>query len=148
MITKRKLKTDDRANLFTNALIMLWVYASVSKLIIFQTFRHQLLTQHFDRDFAKALAYLLPSGELIIAVLLLFGKTRLTGQIFSALLLLIFSIYIIAILLGPENKVPCSCGGVLEYLGWKSHLAFNLTFLSVNIFAIRLTIKRKEAQAA
>lgn len=38
-----------------------------------------------------------------------------------------FTAYIIVIL-NYSSFVPCSCGGILEEMGWKEHLIFNIAF--------------------
>jgi len=41
--------------------------------------------------------------------------------------MLMFTSYIIVIL-NYSSFVPCSCGGILEKIGWKEHLIFNIVF--------------------
>ena len=46
-----------------------------------------------------------------------------------------FTVYIIMIL-NFTSFVPCSCGGVLENLGWIEHLIFNSVFIILGLLAI------------
>jgi hypothetical protein len=52
-----------------------------------------------------------------------------------------FTAYIVAIL-KFSDFVPCSCGGVLEHLGWPEHLILNIAFTVlalIGIFALDST---------
>jgi len=51
--------------------------------------------------------------------------------------MVMFTAYIF-IILNYTSFVPCSCGGVLEKLGWQSHLVFNLFFVFLAVLGIIL----------
>lgn len=130
----------------TSLLIILWVYTAGSKLMDFPDFKNQLHLQHFSETTAKILIIALPTAELITAALLATKHQKL-GLKISLILLTIFTAYIILILSGYYIKTPCSCGGVLKFLGWRLHLLFNLFFLSINILALYLlTIKERRQE--
>lgn len=112
-------------------LILLFVYAPVSKLINLADFRGQLHNQPFPHVVAAALLVLLPATELAAAGLLLFAQTRKAGLWLSTCLLAAFTVYIVLVLAGYWARLPCSCGGVLNGLSWTAHLFFNLAFLLV-----------------
>jgi len=120
----------------TSVLVFLWVYAAVSKLNSFQLFKIQMFRQAIPHSVAIFIIWTLPAAELLVAGLLLFDKTRDAGFKISAGLLGIFTIYIILILLNVFGRIPCSCGGVIQALGWKLHLVFNLFFLLLSCFGI------------
>ena len=128
-------------------LIVLWIYAAGSKLLEYNSFRHQLTLQHFPIKIEGILVWLLPAIELITALLLTSIKTVITGLYASAVLLVMFTGYIAFILTGIYPNAPCSCGGVLSMLSWKAHFGFNLIFLSINVWALyEFHQKRKEAR--
>jgi putative oxidoreductase len=128
-------------------LIILWIYVAGSKLLEYNTFKHELTMQHFPFKIEGTLVWLLPSIEILTAILLISTNTIKYGLIASALLLTIFTIYITFIITGIYNKAPCSCGGVLSMLSWKTHLIFNLSFLAINVWAIYTFYqKRKEVR--
>jgi hypothetical protein len=129
----------------TSLLIILWVYTAGSKLMDFPDFKNQLHLQHFSEITSKILIIALPATELITAVLLA-TKFQKLGLKISLILLAIFTAYIILILSGYYIKTPCSCGGVLKFLGWRLHLLFNLFFLSINILALYLFTKKERRQ--
>lgn len=122
-------------------LVLLWVYASLAKLADTTAFLRELKNQVFPKETLQLLFYLIPISELLVAGLLILKRTRTYGLLFSLVLMLIFTAYIILILYGYYDRVPCSCGGVLSTLGWRSHLIFNLFFTAVAAIGLICTIK-------
>nr|WP_199001391.1 MauE/DoxX family redox-associated membrane protein [Flavobacterium sp. ASV13] len=117
--------------------VLLFVYAATSKLMDFQHFKIELGQSPLLTAFADWFAVLVPAAELIICILILIPKFRLAG-LFSAFgIMVMFTVYIFLIL-NYTSFVPCSCGGVLEKLGWKEHLVFNLAFAGLGMLAIIL----------
>jgi putative oxidoreductase len=114
----------------------LFVYAAVSKLADFDTFRGQLANQTFPHALAAILVYALPAAELLTAGLLLAQRTSLAGLWLSLGLLLAFTGYIALVKLHYWSRVPCSCGGILSHMGWTTHLLFNLFFILLTVLAL------------
>lgn len=54
-----------------------------------------------------------------------------------------FTTYIF-IILNFSTFVPCSCGGILEKMGWTEHLIFNISFLLLAVLGIFLSTEKKE----
>ena len=128
-------------------IILLWIYAATSKLIDFPHFKYEMHNQVLFPFMQKAMIYLLPATEFIIASLLIFEKTSMTGLYLSLLLLTLFTGYIALVIFQVFRKVPCSCGGILEHMGWSAHLFFNLTYLSLMIVTLFVLKKKGGAQA-
>lgn len=124
-------------------LIVLFVYAAVAKLIDFEKFQVQIGQSPLLTAFTVPVSFLTPAIELIAALLLGMPNLRMYGLYVAVLLMSLFSAYIVAIL-KFSDYIPCSCGGILANLGWKEHLAFNLIFLLLSIFAIILLDETKE----
>ncbi|MBE5320024.1 hypothetical protein IM793_12700 [Pedobacter sp. MR2016-19] len=124
-------------------LIILWGTTAASKLGNLEEFKTELAKQVFSESLVAFLLIAVPAAELIAATLLAFNKTRLYGLIASLLLITAFALYIALILAGYFSKVPCSCGGVLKMLGWKSHLIFNLVFTAITIITLTIHLKRE-----
>jgi len=122
-------------------LILLWVYTASSKLTEYENFQKQLYNQTFNPDLAEILVWLIPAIEITTAILLAFSKTRLTGLVFSVLLMGIFTTYILLVLTDYYERTPCSCGGVLKEMGWQTHFWFNIFFLSIAILGTFLQLK-------
>ncbi|MBE5320068.1 hypothetical protein IM793_12920 [Pedobacter sp. MR2016-19] len=124
-------------------LIILWGTTAASKLGNLNEFKTELAKQVFSENLAAFLLIAVPVSELVTAALLAFSKTRLYGIIASLLLIIAFTIYIALILAGYFSKVPCSCGGVLKLLGWKSHLIFNVIFTAITITTLTIHLKQE-----
>ena len=123
-------------------LILLFLYASISKFLDFETFHHDLLNQPFPHSWTPFLVWFIPCSEIAISVLLIFERTRLLGFYASLALMGLFTIYSIAILLDFFAYVPCSCGGVIKHLTWPQHLVLNLFFLGLSISGVLIQRKK------
>ena len=117
--------------------ITLFTYAAVSKVVDFQNFKVQLGQSPLLTIFADFLAYSIPTLEIIISIFLMVPMYRIKAIYASCFLMFLFTVYIVMIL-NFTSFVPCSCGGVLEELGWKEHLIFNVAFVILGISAILL----------
>lgn len=132
-----KLITEIISMLF----VLLFVYAAVSKLLDFENFRIQLAQSPMLSAYAGWLSWIVPIAEIFIAVLLLYTNTRYIGLLASLALMVMFTTYIY-IILNHASNIPCSCGGVLEKMGWKTHLIFNIAFTLFALLAIHFHKKR------
>ena len=104
--------------------VILFLYTSISKLMDYTVFKEQIAQSAILAPVARWIAWILPISEILAAVLLFIPRWRLKGLYTALALMLLFTGYIVAIL-NFSKHVPCSCGGVLEALSWKAHLAFN-----------------------
>ncbi|QIH40297.1 hypothetical protein G7A72_16430 [Flavobacterium sp. Sr18] len=117
--------------------VVLFVYASVSKLLDFQNFQVQLGQSPLLSAFADWISFLIPIVELVICVLIIIPRFRGIGLFAAYGLMVLFTAYIF-IVLHYTAFVPCSCGGVLEELNWTQHLIFNAVFIVLAVLAIVL----------
>lgn len=129
----------NRSRLFIDVVvflfIFLFVYAASSKLSEYEKFRIQIGQSPLIEKFSSVLVWLVPGLEFSIVVLLLIHRTRLLGLYLSTSMMLLFSGYI-AYVINVSSYVPCSCGGILERLGWTEHLIFNVGFVVLGILAL------------
>lgn len=123
--------------------ILLFTYAGLMKLMDVQKFTVQIGQSPLLTDFAGVVAWGIPITELLIAGLLAIPRLRLAGLHASFSLMVMFTAYIIAILQFSEN-IPCSCGGVLEAMGWTEHLIFNIGFVMLAMTGIVLQTKIRQ----
>ena len=135
---KRKIIIE----IISSLLILLFLYASVSKWLAFRTFIGEMNNQPFPNWMTPFLVWSIPFIEVLIAVGLIFEKTRVQSFYASLFLMLAFTIYTVAILLHAFKYIPCSCGGVIRKLTWPQHLFFNLFFVGISILGIIL--KKRE----
>lgn len=112
-------------------LTVLFLYAAINKLVIYNKFHAQLAESPYLSRFASFLVWAVPSIEIVIAVLLINYKTRLLGLYGSFFLMLFFTVYIY-ILLHFAPRLPCGCGGIIEKLNWNGHFYFNLFFTLIS----------------
>ena len=116
-------------------LALLFVYAAGSKLLDFENFQVQLAQSPLLSAYADVVSYSIITIEFIVAILLCLQNTRLIALYMSLGLMTAFTIYIYLILKYSEF-IPCSCGGILEKLGWSEHLIFNICFVILAAIAI------------
>ena len=124
-------------------LILLFLYASLSKFLDFKTFTGEMNNQPLPNSWTPFLVWFIPCTEIAICVTLLFEYTRLLGLYASLLLMGLFTIYTVIILLHFFSYVPCSCGGVIKRLTWGQHLVFNLFFVALSVYGI--TLQRRKS---
>lgn len=129
------MKTVTVLNAIIALLILLFLYASVSKLLDYRTFTIQLSKTPILRGFAGTIAWLLPAVEILTVFLLLLPKHQLLGLYVSCIMLISFTIYIAAVLAFAKD-IPCSCGGILQGLHWREHIVFNCFFIILSILGI------------
>ena len=125
--------------------ILLFVYASISKLLDFENFQVQLAQSPLLSAYAGTIAPLVIFAELFIVLLLCLNKTRLTSLYGSFFLMVAFTVYIYLIL-NYSDFIPCSCGGIIEKLGWTEHLIFNIVFALLALIAIIILEKEKDTR--
>ena len=134
-------------NVIIFALIVLWVYAAVSKLSDFAHFKVQMYNQPLPGFVQTLLIYLLPLTELLVALLLIIEQSQYCGLVSSAILMFFFTGYVALALSNFFSYVPCSCGGILEHMTWLVHLMFNVTFLLLSLIAIYIYLKERRFTA-
>lgn len=115
--------------------ILLFVYASISKILDFENFQVQIAQSPLLSAYAGVVSYGVLLIEFSVAGLLLPHKYRLIGLYASYMLMIFFTVYIFLIL-NYSEFIPCSCGGILEKLGWREHLIFNAGCIGLALIAI------------
>lgn len=123
-------------------LMLLFLFASVSKWLAFKTFIGDINNQPFPNWLTPWITNLLPPIEVLIVLALMFEKTRTAGLYASLILMSAFSIYSAAVLLKFFDYIPCSCGGIIKNLSWRDNLILNLFFVAISIVGILLRKSR------
>jgi uncharacterized membrane protein YphA (DoxX/SURF4 family) len=123
--------------------ILLFIYAAASKLMDYDKFKIQVGQSPLLTNYAGVIAWFIPALEIVIAVLLTVKRTVLLGLYASLSLMVMFTVYIILILNFAE-RVPCSCGGILERMSWTTHLVFNIVFVALALAGILLGSEKKQ----
>jgi len=123
--------------------VLLFVYAAVAKILDFENFSIQLGQSPLLSVHAWWISWSVPAIEIVISILLCISKSRKIGLFAALTMMVMFTVYIF-IILHFSSFVPCSCGGILEKMGWNTHLAFNLIFVALAVFALLLQDKRND----
>lgn len=128
--------------------VLLFVYAAISKLMIYEYTTAQLKLAPLTANIAGFVAWAVPASELVIAAMLCHRKWRRIGLYAFLGLMALFTVYIAQTLFFSEF-LPCSCGGAISYLSWSEHLLFNIGFMLLAVLGVLLQrgfhkLKRKE----
>lgn len=123
--------------------VFLLSYAAMNKALDFEKFKVELGQSPLLSAFAGWISWGVLIVEFVIAILLLFPKTRLKALYAGFSLMAMFTAYIF-IMLSFSSFLPCSCGGILEKMSWKQHLLFNIAFLLLAGFALWLNHTRDQ----
>lgn len=123
--------------------VLLFCYAAVSKILDFENFQVQLAQSPLLSAYAGLISYAVIIIELIIAFFLCIRNTRLIGLYLSLGMMVSFTVYIFLIL-NYSDFVPCSCGGILEKLGWTEHLIFNIICVLLAFMGIYIVEHQNE----
>ena len=124
--------------IISGLLIILWAYASFSKLFDLPRFKHAMVTQVFPKWIGKILVYLIPLSEIILIILLLIPSTRLIGMYASLFMMLAFTIYIGGAVFHIYERNPCACGGLFNRLGWTKHFKLNIVLTLIALVGVLL----------
>lgn len=124
--------------------ITMFVYAAVSKWLIFNVFVSQINKQPFDDKYTPLLVWGIPISEVVVSLLMVFDRTRLLGLRIGTGMMIMFTGYIILIMMHVFGKVPCACGGAITEFTWTQHLFFNLFFVCIGVWALLLIRKDKQ----
>jgi hypothetical protein len=130
---KRKIAVEVIAAL----LIILFIYTGLNKLIDYGTFKFQLGRSPYLQRLAGLIAATLPTGELLVALALIFKPTKLLGLYASFFLMTLFTGYV-WIMLNNSYYLPCSCGGILSAMSWRDHFIFNSAFTIIAMLGVIL----------
>ncbi len=141
------MKYKGLTEIITAALITLFVYAALSKLLSYPVFVAQLHAHPMLKPFAGFLAWAVPVVELGVAALLVIPETRSVGLYSAAALLLAFTAYLLLMLLSGK-PLPCSCGGLISKLSWSGHVVFNSVFILLSVTGIILDKRKDKHNAA
>lgn len=125
-------------------LILLFLYASVVKLLDMDGFVKSMGKQPLPHWLGMVLVWLLPLGELAIVAMFFFKRTQLAAFYASGVLMAAFTGYIALIVGDAFAFTPCVCGGIIESLSWQEHLYFNVFFLGISLLSVWLMKKYKD----
>jgi len=124
--------------LITGLLVILWAYASFSKLFDLHQFQHAMMTQVFPKWVGRIFVYVVPLAEIAMIVLLLIPSTRLTGMYASLFTMVAFTLYVGGAVFRIYERTPCACGGLFNRLGWYKHFKLNIMLTIIALTGVIL----------
>lgn len=116
-------------------MVLLFIYASISKIIDFQKFQIELGKSPILGPFYQFAGKGVLALEIIVALMFFSDKTKLLALYVSFGMMVLFTFYIIVII-NFSDYIPCSCGGVLQNLTWSQHILFNLVFVVLSAIGV------------
>jgi uncharacterized membrane protein YphA (DoxX/SURF4 family) len=144
-IFKFRITPELIVEVISGLFFLLFLYAAASKLLDYQKFTVQIGQSPILTSFAGTIAWLIPSLEILICVMLMIHRRRMMGLYASVCLMVMFTAYIL-IIINFAERIPCSCGGILDKMGWSEHLIFNGVFAFLGIIGILLQSKLEQAK--
>jgi uncharacterized membrane protein YphA (DoxX/SURF4 family) len=142
---KLKITKSTTLDIIVFLFMVLFLYAAASKLMEYELFKAQIGNSPLITKYAGLFSWLVPVVEILVSIMLIVPRSRLIGLYGSFSLMFAFTAYIVFIL-AFSPTVPCSCGGVLNSLGWTEHLIFNIAFTLLAIAGIVLQIKLEKKE--
>ncbi|AWW33176.1 hypothetical protein DN752_13175 [Echinicola strongylocentroti] len=128
--------------------MLLWTFTGMEKLLGYNSYLGEIKNQVFPMAWAEWIAPAVLVAELGLALLLLAGPTRQLGLALSILLMGVFATYIGLVWMGAFPRVPCSCAGFLESMGWPAHFVFNSIFILAGLFGLLWKPKDRKTEHA
>jgi len=130
---KRYTVKTNAIQLITALLSLLFFYAALSKLTNYNQSLNEMHNQVFPSLMADVFTWLIPSLELFTGLALWFPSSRALGLWLSLALMGAFTVYIFVVMTGVFGRIPCSCGGVLKHMSYRTHAIFNILFIALSI---------------
>lgn len=138
-----------KQNIFVTAItlffIVLFIYTGVAKLADIFSAKDQLVFSPLPPLLASISAWVLPIGELLLAIALLIPAIQLKALYATFILMMSFTIYVLVIL-SIDDHISCGCGGIVEELSPKQHALFNSACLILSTMAILISRRQNSTQ--
>jgi hypothetical protein len=115
--------------------IALFTYAAGNKLLEYDVFKAQIGKSPLIMGHAAWIAWVVPGVEILLSITFLVPRMQLVSLYGAYSLMLMFTLYI-AFILNFSPYVPCSCGGILNTMGWTGHLIFNICFTLLAVVGV------------
>lgn len=117
--------------------MLLFLYAAISKILTYATFKLDLLKSPLTHPFAAIIALLLPIVEIAVSIFLFLPGLRRWGLYCSLILMALFTFYVVYLFVFSPS-LPCHCAGIFREMTWTGHLIFNIIFTFLALIGIWL----------
>jgi hypothetical protein len=115
--------------------VILFCYASISKILDFRNFQSQLEQSPGLAGYEIVATYGIISLQMITVILLCFQPFRILGLWFTFGILSVFAGYVAFILIYSKN-LPCTCIGLFQKINWKGNLILNIGLMIITLIGI------------
>jgi hypothetical protein len=129
----------------TSLFILLFIYTATSKILAFQEFSNTLYTVPLIGQFRVAVSALVIAALLISGILLIIPFTQRSGLYSALLLIIIFNCYLVY-MVSFAVVMPCTCGGITEFMSWKGHIWVNTLLILLASLGILTNQSYKKQQ--
>lgn len=138
------MKKETLIDTISYLFIFLFLYTGGSKIIMHQGFVSAIRKVHIFKNTVNIISWAIPILELLLVLGLILPKSRKISLYGTAILMVAFTIYVAYILQYQWPHLPCSCGGILQYLTWRQHLFVNSLLTALSFAAIYIINKRQQ----
>jgi hypothetical protein len=116
----------------------LYMFTGHNKLVNMETFVKGNKRIPVLGQYAEFIGWGIPLLEILLAIVLVYPWRKMQRWALwtSTLLMGVFTLYIALMLLFAEKRL-CHCGGVIEEMGWHTHLGFNAIWVGLGMWAIK-----------
>lgn len=115
---------------------VLYMYTASSKLWKMETFIKGIADIPYIGNYAQLIGWDVVQLEILLAIGLIIPRFQRKALWASTMLMGVFTLYL-ALMMSFVPDHLCDCGGVIESMGWNTHLAFNILWLILGIWSIR-----------
>jgi hypothetical protein len=114
---------------------VVYFYSGVDKLIHFDEFVVNFSKSPFaPSEFINEVAFCVVGTELGICFLCFFNKFQKLACLLFMIISFIFSGYVF-LMITYSPYLPCSCGGLINFLTWNEHLVLNILLTTISGYA-------------
>lgn len=114
---------------------VVYFYSGVDKLIHFNEFVLNFSKSPFaPSDLINELSFCVVGIELGICFLCFFNKFQKLACLLFMIMSYVFSGYVL-LMITYSPYLPCSCGGLIDFLTWNEHLALNISLTTISGYA-------------
>ena len=121
--------------------LALFVVSAYDKIAEHERFLRGIEKVKYVGDYRLFVSWAVPVMEIAVSLMLLFPGSQKLGLYGFTGLMAVFTIYIGSMTLWAE-RLPCHCNLIVEKLSWGEHVVFNLVFIGLAAFALRLKNNR------
>lgn len=126
------------ADIISGLMLLLFLYTSLSKFRDRNIFQFVMEQSSLLKPIGHILSWLVPSVEMILAVFLFIPATRIKGLYLSAILLFMFTVYLLYMITFNTGERICNCGGIISDLSWNKHIILNVGLIIGSIAGLKL----------